>query len=48
VDPSQNPAFAHLLTAEVESLIPSWAILDALAHLTSTFAWEKWVVLGHI
>jgi hypothetical protein len=48
VDPSQNPAFAPLLTIKVETLAPSWAISDALAHLTSTPTREKWVVSNHI
>jgi hypothetical protein len=48
VDPSQNLIFAPLLTTKLEILTPSWAIFDALAHLASTLAWEKWVVLDHI
>jgi hypothetical protein len=35
VDPSQNLIFAPLLITELETLAPSWAIFDALAHLTS-------------
>ncbi len=44
VDLSQNFAYVPLLIIEVKTLIPSWAISNALAHLTSNFAWEKWVV----
>jgi hypothetical protein len=45
VDRGQNPAFALLLTIEVETFTPSWAISNAPTHLTSILAWEKWVVL---
>jgi hypothetical protein len=34
-----------LMVAKLEILIPSWAISNALAHLISTFAWERFVVL---
>jgi hypothetical protein len=44
VDLSQNFAYVPLLIIEVKTLIPSWAISNALAHLTSNSAWEKWVV----
>jgi hypothetical protein len=48
VDFGQNPIFAPLLTFELETLAPSWAISNVLAHLTSTLAWEKWVVSNQI
>ncbi len=48
VDPSQNLIFAPLLTIELETLAPSWTISHALAHLTSTPTWEKWVVSNQI
>jgi hypothetical protein len=48
VDPGQNLISILLLTTELETLAPSWAIFNTLAHLTSTLAWEKWVVSNHI
>jgi hypothetical protein len=44
VDHGQNPESALLLTTEVETLTPSWAIFDAPTHLTSVLAWEKWAI----
>ncbi len=44
VDPSPNLASSPLLTIEVETLTLSWAISDALAHLTYVLAWDKWVI----
>jgi hypothetical protein len=44
VDLGQTLAYVPLLTTKVETLIPFWAIFDALAHLTFALAWEKWVV----
>jgi hypothetical protein len=34
-----------LLIVEVETSIPSKAIFDVFAHLTSVPTWDKWVVL---
>jgi hypothetical protein len=34
-----------LLVVELEILAPSWAIFNALAHLISALAWERFVVL---
>jgi hypothetical protein len=36
VDPCQNLVFALLLTIELETLAPSWAISNAPTHLIST------------
>jgi hypothetical protein len=41
VDPGQNPIFAPLLNTELKTLVPSWAIFDALAHMTSIRAWVR-------
>jgi hypothetical protein len=46
VDLGQNPIFAPLLNVKLETLAPSWAIFDALAHLIFVHAWEKLVVLN--
>jgi hypothetical protein len=48
MDLSQNLISTRLLTIELETLAPSQAIFDAPTHLTSTLAWEKWVVLDQI
>jgi len=48
VDHGQNLIYAPLLTNELKTLAPSWAISNAPAHSTSTLAWEKWVVLDQI
>jgi hypothetical protein len=48
MDLRQNPTLAPFLIAEVETLIPSWAISNAFAHLTSTSAWDKWVASDQI
>jgi hypothetical protein len=48
VDHGQNPTSTPLLTSKVETLTPFWAIFDTPTHLTSTPAWEKWVVSDHI
>jgi hypothetical protein len=45
VDFDQNLVSIPLLIVELETLAPSWAISNNLAHLTSTLAWEKWVIL---
>jgi hypothetical protein len=45
VDPSPNLVFVPLLVIELETLAPSWAIFDALAHLIFVLAWERFVVL---
>jgi hypothetical protein len=45
VDLGQNLVFTPLLTIELETLAPSWAIFDVPAHLTFAPTWEKWVVL---
>jgi hypothetical protein len=39
VDPGQNPISAPLLITELKILVPSWAIFDTLAHMTSIRAW---------
>jgi len=44
VDLGQKFAYVPLLIIEVKTLTPSWAISNALAHLTSNSTWEKWVV----
>jgi hypothetical protein len=44
VDFGQNPIFVPLLTFELETLAPSWAIFDTPTHLTFGLAWEKLVV----
>jgi len=46
VDPSQNHVFAHLLVVEVETLAPSWAIYNFLAHLIFVPTWERLMGLG--
>jgi len=48
VDPNQNHILVPLLIVELETLAPSWAIFNTLAHLTSTPTWEKWVVSNQI
>jgi hypothetical protein len=48
VDLGQNLIFIPLLIVKLEILAPSWAISDALVHLTSTFAWEKLVASDQI
>jgi hypothetical protein len=45
VDPSQNLIYVPLLTIELETLAPSWAISNAPTHLISIPAWERYVVL---
>jgi hypothetical protein len=45
VDLGQNHVHVLLLTIELETLAPSWAIFDALAHPIYVPTWEKWVVL---
>jgi hypothetical protein len=41
VDLSQNPTSGPLLTSELKTLAPSWAIFDARIHLTFAPAWGK-------
>jgi hypothetical protein len=48
LDLGQNLISAPQLTTQLETLAPSWAIFDALAHPTPTPTWEKWVVLDQI
>ncbi len=48
VDTCQNHVFIPLLTIELETLVPSWAIFDTPTHLTYVHAWEKWVVSDQI
>ncbi len=48
MDLNQNLILAPLLIVELETLAPSWAIFDALIHLTCAPACEKWVVLDQI
>jgi hypothetical protein len=45
VDFGQNLVSTPLLTIELETLAPSWAIFDVPTHLTFAPTWEKWVVL---
>jgi hypothetical protein len=44
VDHGQNLVSVLLLTIDIETLAPSWAISNIPTHLTSVPAWEKWVV----
>ncbi len=46
VDPSQNHVFVPLLVVEVETLAPSWAISNVLAHLIFAPTWGKLLGLG--
>jgi hypothetical protein len=46
VDPSQKHVFAPLLVVEVETLAPSWASSNVLAHMISIPTWEKLLGLG--
>jgi len=46
VDLGPGPISTPLLVAKLEIFVPSWAIYNAPAHLISTFAWERFVVLG--
>jgi hypothetical protein len=48
VDHDQNLVSSPLLTTELESLAPFWAIFETLAHYTSTPTWEKLVILDQI
>jgi len=48
VDPGQNPISIPLLTIELETLAPFWAIFYALTHLTFAPALERWVVSHQI
>ncbi len=48
MDLDQKLVFVPLLTIELETLAPFWAISDTLAHLTSIPPWEKWVVSNQI
>jgi hypothetical protein len=45
VDPNPNLVSIPFLVAELETLAPSWAISNALAHLIFVLAWEIFVVL---
>jgi hypothetical protein len=45
VDPSQNFISTPLFTTELETLIFSWAIFNALSHLISIPSWERFMVL---
>jgi hypothetical protein len=38
VDPRQNHISTPLLITELETLVPSWAIFDVPAHITSILA----------
>jgi hypothetical protein len=44
VDFNQNLVYAPMLTVQLETLTPSWAIFDGPTHLTFAPTWEKWVV----
>jgi hypothetical protein len=46
VDPSQNHVSTHLLVVEVETLAPSWAIFNVLAHMIFVPTWERLMGLG--
>jgi hypothetical protein len=48
VDLGPNLIFALLLTIELETPAPSWAISNAFTHLISAPAWERFVVLDQI
>jgi hypothetical protein len=44
VDLSQSHVSPPLLTIDLETMAPSWAISYVLALPTSVLTWEKWVV----
>ncbi len=48
VVPGQNPIYAFMVTIELETLAPSWAIFNVLVHRTFAPAWEKLVILDQI
>ncbi len=48
VVPSQNHVYVLMLTVELETLTPSWAMSNAHVHHASTHAWEKLVILDQI
>jgi len=47
VDPGPRPIFVPLLPDELEILVPFETISDALAHLISTPAWDRSMVLDY-
>jgi hypothetical protein len=45
MDLDQNLVFAPLLTVELKTLAPFWAISNIPTHQTFAFAWEELVFL---
>jgi phosphatidylserine synthase len=48
VDYDQNPIYASLLIAKLETLAPFLVISNIPTHQTSTLTWEKLVILDQI